>query len=780
MVDTNTYVEPTCTTQGGYDEIICCTVCSFEYQRVHYDIAATGHTLNKKDAVSPTCETAGNSDYWTCSKCDKFFSDAQGTEEIEEDNWVIPAAGHTLVKTDANEPTCEEPGNNEYWTCSVCGKYFNDVAGANEIEENAWVIAATDHDWTDISYYWKDDDKTVTAIAHCSKDRQHILSESVETVAAPDIPATCETAGSREYTASFTKLPFTTQTKTVELPPTGHDWKDIAYTWADGNGTVTAQAVCGNNEDHKITETVDTAYIIDTQPTCVTSGSGTYTAIFKNSTVFESQSKDVVLDSTGHTLVKTNAVEATCEVPGNTEYWTCSVCGSHFSDAAGTNQIDYGMWVIPADHNLKYHEATPADCVNEGTGEYWSCGECGRMFSDELGKTEIAGPDVIPATGHRWTGIEYTWAEDNSKVTARGVCENDPSHTITETVDTTYAIATQATCETVGCGIYIAPFAEPFTNQIKNVEIPAVGHAWAATVYTWAEDNSKVTALKVCGNDHAHDISETVDTVLSIITPPTCDRAGRGEYTAYFTNLRFETQKKSVDIPASHTLIKTEAIEAGCDSPGISAYWTCSKCGRFFSDAEGKKEISINSWVIPAGHSYKLTGWTWAEDYTKATAAFVCERDGSHTAEIEATVENGMIVTDDSIVAKKYEDVEKEYKATVVIGGLSYEDTVTETLKATHKVHEKKTAKDGAAVDLDVKTDTLEVTIAGEAVSGAAPVLVASYDEDGRFLGLEVVTEQTEKPLGSVDGAESVKIFWVNAKDDTPRCEDEEIKRNAE
>ncbi|MGN0641964.1 MAG: hypothetical protein ACI4JJ_02345 [Huintestinicola sp.] len=41
----------------------------------------------------------------------------------------------------------------------------------------------------------------------------------------------------------------------------------------------------------------------------------------------------------GHTLVKTERIEATCTGKGNIEYWTCTVCGKLFADENGTTEI---------------------------------------------------------------------------------------------------------------------------------------------------------------------------------------------------------------------------------------------------------------------------------------------------------------------------------------------------------------------------------------------------------------------------------------------------------
>lgn len=48
---------------------------------------------------------------------------------------------HDLTKTAAKAPTCLEPGNNEYYTCSVCGKVFKDAAGTTETTVAAETLA---------------------------------------------------------------------------------------------------------------------------------------------------------------------------------------------------------------------------------------------------------------------------------------------------------------------------------------------------------------------------------------------------------------------------------------------------------------------------------------------------------------------------------------------------------------------------------------------------------------------------------------------------------------
>ena len=99
------------------------------------------HTEGKK----ATCTEAGKAEYWYCSVCKKYFSDEAGRKETTLADTVIPATGHQLNKTDSKAATCIEAGNTEYWTCNICGNYFSDEAGTNEIRLADTVIPATGH-----------------------------------------------------------------------------------------------------------------------------------------------------------------------------------------------------------------------------------------------------------------------------------------------------------------------------------------------------------------------------------------------------------------------------------------------------------------------------------------------------------------------------------------------------------------------------------------------------------------------------------------------------------
>ena len=137
----------TCTVDGK--TVYTATFSSelFTTQTKEDPIPALGHTLTKVEAKAATCTEVGNSEYYTCGTCGKFFSDKDGKTEIAKDSWVIKALGHKLTKTPAKAATCTEPGNNEYWTCSVCNKVFK-ADKTTETTVVAETLAALGHKMT--------------------------------------------------------------------------------------------------------------------------------------------------------------------------------------------------------------------------------------------------------------------------------------------------------------------------------------------------------------------------------------------------------------------------------------------------------------------------------------------------------------------------------------------------------------------------------------------------------------------------------------------------------
>ena len=76
--------------------------------------------MEKVEARTPTCTEAGNSEYWHCTKCGKYFADADGNKEITIESTVVNPKGHTVVIDAAVSPTYDSTGLTEGKHCSVC------------------------------------------------------------------------------------------------------------------------------------------------------------------------------------------------------------------------------------------------------------------------------------------------------------------------------------------------------------------------------------------------------------------------------------------------------------------------------------------------------------------------------------------------------------------------------------------------------------------------------------------------------------------------------------
>ena len=120
-----------------------CEVCGAEYGELGPD----NHVNTEiRGAVAATEEAEGyTGDKW-CLDCNQMI----------EEGTVIAKLDHThaMVKTEAKAATCEEDGNIEYYTCSKCGKKYNDEAGTRELTDEEIIIEAAGHSY---STEWKFD-----------------------------------------------------------------------------------------------------------------------------------------------------------------------------------------------------------------------------------------------------------------------------------------------------------------------------------------------------------------------------------------------------------------------------------------------------------------------------------------------------------------------------------------------------------------------------------------------------------------------------------------------
>nr|MCR5042435.1 hypothetical protein [Clostridia bacterium] len=134
---------PTCAAAGSKKVTVKCSVCKQVLSETTQTIPATGaHTLRHVAAKEGTCVSEGNAEYWVCTVCGKYFSDANGENAISKASVVEPKKPHELTHVDAKEATETEAGNIEYWSCPECGGYFSDAEGRNKLDPSAVTVPA--------------------------------------------------------------------------------------------------------------------------------------------------------------------------------------------------------------------------------------------------------------------------------------------------------------------------------------------------------------------------------------------------------------------------------------------------------------------------------------------------------------------------------------------------------------------------------------------------------------------------------------------------------------
>ena len=320
--------DSTCTVKG-WDEHKKCDDCGQLFDKNGNEIDAVptrslaAHTAQHHARVEPTHAAAGNIEYWTCSVCNKYFSDAACTAEITQEqtvlnkiehsfgsdwksnadqhwhecscgeknaianhtfewktdtaatedatglkheectdchykrneNTVIPKLEHTHAwqETPAKASTCTEQGNNQYFYCTKCEKYFkaNKVTETTVAAETLPLASHTESNWkSDANGHWKECTKcgaiTTEKVAH-TPDREAATETDAVKCSVCDYVIT-PALGLQEYTID---LPFSLAVKlTGDKKPAKETFKfeiyDLGYEDAEFeivNDSITAENI---------------------------------------------------------------------------------------------------------------------------------------------------------------------------------------------------------------------------------------------------------------------------------------------------------------------------------------------------------------------------------------------------------------------------------------------------------------------------------------------------------------------------------------------------------
>ena len=435
------------------------------------------HSLTQHSSLDPTCNNQGNIEYWHCASCNKYYSDAEGNNEISFEETLRAALGHTEVTDAAIAATCTATGLTQGKHCSVCNTVLVEqttipALGHTEVTDAA--VAAT---------------CTATGLTqgkHCSVCNTVLVAQT--TVAAlghtevtdAAVAATCTATGLTQ--GKHCSVCNTVLVEQTTIPALGHTEVTDAAVAATCTATGLTQgkhcSVCNTVLVAQTTvaalghtEVTDAAVAATCTATGLTQGKHCSVC----NTVLVAQT---TIPALGHTEVTDAAVAETCTATGLTQGKHCSVC----------NTVLVAQTTIPAfGHTEVTDAAVAATCTATGLTQGKHCARCLEVIVEQ---------QIIAATGHSYdSGVIVTEATCISQGIIRFACTvNNCNDSYTETYNLTIYTATEIANQAV-------KYVGEITTYDKNGNALSIG-----TGFIISSDGKLITNYHVIEDAYYADI----------------------------------------------------------------------------------------------------------------------------------------------------------------------------------------------------------------------------------------------------------------------------------
>ena len=649
-------------------------------------LSETMYHQRKQTGVTATCTQAGSATI-VCGLHPRMMMG--GGHEVPAETVTIPATGHswgdaeyvwaddnssvTATRTCTTNPshtasetaqttssvtkqaTCEQAGETTYTA------EFTDEAFETQTKTIA-NIPATGHSWM-ANWLWRPNN-SVRVHFHCTNDPGHFQIIDNARITSVTTPATCEEPGQTVYTATITfDGTVYTDTRTVTIPKTGHYYDNPVWTWADDYTSATVTFTCTHDNSHQVTVPGTVTSEITQEPSYVTPGERTYTAVFQyNGNTFQDQKTEEI------------PVLSPSGVTDEGLSWAVAdgvLTVSLTDDAQSTEIPDYASagdapWAeATAELNVS-KIVVGEDITKVGSNSFAGLenlevmnlpGSLEQLADDSVDAAVLSTVRVVYAgTESEWEALTQGTAFQNVNVISSHV------HRWGEWYQKTPATCTADAILERECEIC-------HTTETMTDENTATGHAWGSPDWQWTEDHTGATAIFTCDNDSSH-IESIPAEISSVGTGPTCIAGGEVVYTA---EVSFEgttyTDEKTVQGSAlghdwgdatytwtvdyssvtaecacmrneshteSETVQTTSEItkQPGCESKGETTYTAV-----FTKDAFETQTKTVAN-IAAAGHDWRGPNWQWPTN-TRAHAIFTCRNNSLHTQSVfaEATPE---------------------------------------------------------------------------------------------------------------------------------------------
>jgi len=508
---------------------------------------------------------------------------------------VVAALGHDLTEHPAKEPTVSQDGNTAYWSCSRCHKFFLDAACEHEIEEDSWILEKTavayiadyaggyyTENFYDAVRFSNGDmtidllkDATLTYATH-----KAVVDHPTFKVRLNDNTLTVETPEADEPNVNTVSTTGPVNGVTTYTITHKHGWK---AEWNDMNpvdhetywdvDVLFTCVYCGETQTKKATAQHDSQYTEIVEANCTQGGykKSNFSAQLDNTVVNNFITWDVV-NALGHNIVVHPAKPVTVSQDGNTAYWSCMRCGKFFSDENCENEIAENSWIIPR---------TAVAFIDRGNGYYTD------SFKDALmTATDTYSGATIELL--KDAALEYPTHEFATSYPTFKVKLNGHNLNVTTLFPDIYTVNTEGP-DSDGITTYTLTHKHEYDVTWSETPVKAGDNWEAEATFTCA----------YCKFTHTETASTSNDQVTVLV--PNCLVGGYKEapFSAHYGNTYANaTLTWDLEGPLGHDLIEHPANPATVSQDGNTAYWSCSRCGKFFSDANAKTEIAENSWIL--------------------------------------------------------------------------------------------------------------------------------------------------------------------------------------
>ena len=449
---TENRVEPTCTADGRYDSVICCSVCNAEVSREAKTLDRLGHDHSTEWTVDlkPTCTTTGSKSHH-CSRCDN-----------RADVTIIPANGHSFGDWyTITSPTCTATGTDEH-KCSVC--QYSETKTTNAlphtasaaVEENRVAPTCTADGSYDSVVYCSVCDTELSRETKTTNALGHAAATAVE---EKRIEPTCTANGSYDSVVycSICTVELSRETKT--LPMLGHnhstEWTvDLQPTCTTTGSKSHHCSRCSDKADVTVIPASGHSYgdwYTITPPTCVLTG------VDEHECSVCQHKENKTTNALGHTAsaaVEEKRVEPTCTTNGSYDSVIyCSACNTELSREAKTDSM------LRHDYSNEWTTDVEPTCTTVGSKSH-HCTRC----DDKSDVTEV------PANGHSYL-TDFVFDEANHwKECACGEKADTAVHTWDNGVVTKEATVDEEGVKTYTCTDCSHTKSESISKIILNIE----------------------------------------------------------------------------------------------------------------------------------------------------------------------------------------------------------------------------------------------------------------------------------------------------------------------